>query len=233
MGSLFYFIYCTMNIEHFYIENGQGSPIIMLHGNTGKARYFKHQIDVFAQKYHVYAIDTRGHGKTPRGEKPFTIRQFADDLLAFMNNHGIEKATLMGFSDGGNIAMRFAIAYPEKVDRLILNGANLNARGVKNSTQIPIELKYYWYKLLGIKKHDVEMLGLMVNDPNITLEELRSIHAKTLVIVGTNDIIKEKHSKLIASTLSNSEFAVVDGDHFVALRNPEAFNERVLEFLAK
>ncbi|MBR5777198.1 MAG: alpha/beta hydrolase [Bacteroidales bacterium] len=222
-----------MNIEHFYIENGQGSPIIMLHGNTGKARYFKHQIDVFAQKYHVYAIDTRGHGKTPRGEKPFTIRQFADDLLAFMNNHGIEKATLMGFSDGGNIAMRFAIEYPEKVDRLILNGANLNARGVKNSTQIPIELKYYWYKLLGIKKHDVEMLGLMVNDPNITLEELRSIHAKTLVIVGTNDIIKEKHSKLIASTLSNSEFAVVDGDHFVALRNPEAFNERVLEFLAK
>lgn len=222
-----------MNIEHFYIENGQGSPIIMLHGNTGKARYFKHQIDVFAQKYHVYAIDTRGHGKTPRGEKPFTIRQFADDLLVFMNNHGIEKATLMGFSDGGNIAMRFAIAYPERVDRLILNGANLNARGVKNSTQIPIELKYYWYKLLGIKKNDVEMLGLMVNDPNITLEELRSIQAKTLVIVGANDIIKEKHSKLIVSTLSNSEFAVVNGDHFVALRNPEAFNERVLEFLAK
>ena len=222
-----------MNIEHFYIENGQGSPIIMLHGNTGKARYFKHQIDVFAQKYHVYAIDTRGHGKTPRGEKPFTIRQFADDLLVFMNNHGIEKATLMGFSDGGNIAMRFAIAYPERVDRLILNGANLNARGVKNSTQIPIELKYYWYKLLGIKKYDVEMLGLMVNDPNITLEELRSIQAKTLVIVGANDIIKEKHSELIVSTLSNSEFAVVDGDHFVALRNPEAFNERVLEFLAK
>ena len=222
-----------MNIEHFYIENGQGSPIIMLHGNTGKARYFKHQIDVFAQKYHVYAIDTRGHGKTPRGEKPFTIRQFADDLLVFMNNHGIEKATLMGFSDGGNIAMRFAIAYPERVDRLILNGANLNARGVKNSTQIPIELKYYWYKLLGIKKYDVEMLGLMVNDPNITLEELRSIQAKTLVIVGANDIIKEKHSKLIVSTLSNSEFAVVSGDHFVALRNPEAFNERVLEFLAK
>ena len=222
-----------MNIEHFYIENGQGSPIIMLHGNTGKARYFKHQIDVFAQKYHVYAIDTRGHGKTPRGEKPFTIRQFADDLLVFMNNHGIEKATLMGFSDGGNIAMRFAIAYPERVDRLILNGANLNARGVKNSTQIPIELKYYWYKLLGIKKYEVEMLGLMVNDPNITLEELRSIQAKTLVIVGANDIIKEKHSKLIVSTLSNSEFAVVNGDHFVALRNPEAFNERVLEFLAK
>jgi pimeloyl-ACP methyl ester carboxylesterase len=77
------------------------------------------------------------------------------------------------------------------------------------------------------------MLGLMVNDPNISLEELRTIQAKTLVIVGTNDIIKEKHSKLIASTLCNSEFVVVDGDHFVALRNPEEFNEKVLEFLSK
>ena len=223
-----------MNIEHFYQEKGQGTDyIIMLHGNTGKARYFKHQIDVFAQKYHVYAIDSRGHGKTPRGEKPFTIRQFADDLLAFMDKHGIDNATLMGFSDGGNVAMRFAIAYPNRVKCLILNGANLCARGVKNSTQIPIEIKYYFYKFLGIKKYDREMLGLMVNDPNISLEELRTIQAKTLVIVGTNDIIKEKHSKLIASTLCNSEFVVVDGDHFVALRNPEEFNEKVLEFLSK
>ena len=162
---------------------------------------------------------------------PFTISQFADDLLMFMDKHAIEKATLLGFSDGGNIAMRFAITYPERVDKLILNGANLNARGVKNSTQIPVELKYYCYKLLGIKKHDVEMLGLMVNDPNITIEELQTIQAKTLVVVGTNDIIKEKHSRLIASTMCNSEFAVVEGDHFVALRNPEAFNEKVLAFL--
>ena len=222
-----------MNIEHYYIEKGQGDAIIMLHGNTGKARYFKYQIDVFAKHYHVYAIDSRGHGNTPRGEKLFTIQQFADDLRVFMDKHGIEKANLLGFSDGGNIAMRFAIAYPHRVNKLVLNGANLNARGVKNSTQFPIELKYYFYKLLGIKKHDMEMLGLMVNDPNISLEELRTIQAKTLVIVGTNDIIKEKHSKLIASTLRNSEFAVVEGDHFVALRNPEEFNKRVLEFLLK
>ena len=76
-----------MNIEHFYIENGQGSPIIMLHGNTGKARYFKHQIDVFAQKYHVYAIDTRGHGKTPRGEMPFTIRIVSNFISVNLLNY--------------------------------------------------------------------------------------------------------------------------------------------------
>ncbi len=131
-----------MNIEHYYIEKGDGDPFILLHGNGENCEYFKGQINVFAERYHVYAIDTRGHGKTPRGDKPFTIRHFADDLLCFMNGHRIEKAHLLGFSDGGNIAMVFAMKYPDRVDRLILNGANLNPEGVKRSTQIPIEIGY-------------------------------------------------------------------------------------------
>ncbi len=77
--------------------------------------------------YHIYAIDTRGHGKPPRGSRPFTIRQFAEDLLNFLDEHGIHKTHLLGFSDGGNIAMVFALCHPDRVNRLILNGANQNA----------------------------------------------------------------------------------------------------------
>ena len=131
-----------MDIEHYYIEKGRGEPLILLHGNGENCDYFKGQIDAFARYYHVYALDTRGHGKTPRGNAPFTIRQFADDLLGFLDSYGIDKAHLLGFSDGGNIAMVFAIKYPDRVNRLILNGANLNAKGVKPSTQIPIEIVY-------------------------------------------------------------------------------------------
>lgn len=65
------------------------------------------------------------------------IRQFAEDLNVFMNEHEIEKAHLLGFSDGGNIALIVALKYPERVDKLILNGANLNTKGVKPSVQIP------------------------------------------------------------------------------------------------
>ena len=111
-----------MDITHYYVEKGQGHPLILLHGNGEDCTYFDHQIDVFAQHYHVYALDTRGHGQTPRGTCPFTIRQFADDLLAFMDARHIERAHLLGFSDGGNIAIIFAIRYPERVDRLILDG---------------------------------------------------------------------------------------------------------------
>ena len=131
-----------MDIEHYYVEKGCGEPLILLHGNGESSEYFRGQIDAFAKWFHVYAIDTRGHGKTPRGEKPFTILQFAEDLLGFMDDHHIERAHLLGFSDGGNIAMIFAMQHPDRVERLILNGANLNSEGVKRSTQIPIEIGY-------------------------------------------------------------------------------------------
>ena len=224
-----------MDIEHFYIEKGQGEPLILLHGNGENCDYFVGQTDVFAQHYHVYALDTRGHGKTPRGDAPFTIRQFADDLLAFMNTHGIDKAHILGFSDGGNIAMVFAMKYPERVLRLILDGANLDAKGVKPSIQIPIEIGWRFAKLFAKKSAEArkhaELLGLMVNDPNVRPEELSAITAKTLVIAGTKDMIKESQTRLIASNISDVQLVILKGDHFIANKCPEAFNRAVLAFL--
>ena len=70
-----------VDIRHFYLEKGRGAPLILLHGNGESSDYFRGQIDVFAERYHVYAPDTRGHGRTPRGVSPFTIRQFAEDAV--------------------------------------------------------------------------------------------------------------------------------------------------------
>ena len=224
-----------MDIRHFFIEKGQGEPLILLHGNGENVDYFAGQIDVFARDYHVYALDTRGHGKTPRGTAPFTIRQFADDLLAFMDAHGICKAHILGFSDGGNIAMVFAMKYPERVLRLILDGANLDAKGVKPSIQIPIEIGWRFAKLFAKKSAEArkhaELLGLMVNDPNVRPEELSAITAKTLVIAGTKDMIKESQTRLIASNISDVQLVILKGDHFIANKCPEAFNRAVLAFL--
>ena len=226
-----------MDIQHYYIEKGQGAPLILLHGNGEDSSYFKRQIDELSRKYHVYAIDTRGHGRTPRGEAPFTIRQFAEDLLGFMDAHQIEKAHLLGFSDGGNIAMIFAIQHPERVDRLILNGANINSRGVKAAVQIPIEIGYRIARASAKKsekaKQNAELLGLMVNDPNIPVEELPRIQAKPLVIAGTKDMIKETPTRLLALHIPYAELAFVEGDHFVADKNAQAFNQRVMRFLAE
>ena len=225
----------TVDITHFFLEQGQGEPLLLLHGNGESCEYFKSQIDAFAKQYHVYAIDTRGHGKTPRGEKTFTIRQFAEDLLGFMDEHRIEKAHLLGFSDGGNIAMVFAIRYPERVLRLILNGANLDPKGVKRTTQIPIEIGYRIAKRFADKsdsaRQNAEMLGLMVNDPHVTPEQLSGIRAGTLVIAGTHDMIRRDHTCLIAEHIPDAKLVFIQGDHFIAGKHPEEFNRAVLDFL--
>ena len=225
-----------MDISHHYIEQGNGFPLILLHGNGEDCSYFEHQIEPFAQHFRVIAIDTRGHGQTPRGEAPFTIRQFAEDLLAFMDEHGIAKAHILGFSDGGNIAMVFALAHPERVEKLILNGANLDASGVKRKIQIPIEIGYRIATLFAKRspkaRLNAEMLGLMVNDPNVKPDELTQIQCPTLVLAGNNDMIKDSHTRLIARSIPNAQLAIIPGTHFIANKNPQAFNETVLRFLA-
>ena len=224
-----------MEIKHHYIEQGEGFPLILLHGNGEDGGYFVHQMEPFAKHFRVIALDTRGHGQTPRGNAPFTIRQFAEDLLGFMDQHRIEKAHILGFSDGGNIAMVFAMAHPERVEKLILDGANLDASGVRRSTQIPIEIGYRIAKLFARKspeaRKNAEMLGLMVNDPNVKPEELAQIHCPTLVVAGSKDMIKEDHTRLIAQSIPDAELVIIPGNHFVADKNPAAFNEAVLRFL--
>ena len=131
-----------MDIKLYYQEKGTGEPLILLHGNGEDSSYFINQIDYFQNAYHVIALDTRGHGKSPRGEAPFTIEQFSCDLYDFMQGHQISNAIILGFSDGANIAMKFAMKHPSMVKGLILNGGNLEPMGVKRTTQIPIEIGY-------------------------------------------------------------------------------------------
>ena len=224
-----------MDIQHHFTVEGSGEPLILLHGNGENSGYFLGQIGVFAKAFRVYALDTRGHGKTPRGAAPFTIRQFADDLLGFMDAQQLEKAHLLGFSDGGNIAMVFAIRHPERVGRLILNGANLDPAGVKPSVQIPIEIGYRIARRFAGRsasaRRNAELLGLMVNDPNVSPGELAGIRAKTLVIAGTRDMIRKKHTERIAAGIPGAELVFLPGDHFVAAKRPDAFNRAVLAFL--
>lgn len=224
-----------MDITLFYQEKGNKEPFILLHGNGENGTYFKHQMDYFSDRYRVIAIDTRGHGRSQRGTAPFTIEQFSCDLNDFMIDLGISSAIILGFSDGANIAMKFAIKHPDKVKALILNGGNLNPRGVKRTVQIPIEIGYREARQFASKSPEAnkkaEMLGLMVNDPNIEPSELSKITAPTLVICGTKDMIKESHTKEIAKNIPKARLSIIEGDHFIANKNYDTFNKEVEAFL--
>lgn len=225
-----------MDISLYYQEQGEGEPLFLLHGNGEDGTYFSNQLSFFSDRYRVVAVDTRGHGKSSRGTAPFTMEQFAVDLHHLMDKLEIQKAVILGFSDGANIAMKFALKYPERVKALILNGGNLNTKGVKRSIQIPIEIGYRLAKLFAGKseeaKSHMEILGLMVNEPNIKPEELYAIQPPTLVIVGTRDMIKQSHTEVIAKNIPNAKLSVISGDHFIANKRPEEFNKAVEDFLS-
>ena len=224
-------------IQLHYVELGQGQLLILLHGNGESCDYFEHQIAYFSKQYHVIALDTRGHGKSPRGEKPFTIKQFAEDLHDFMDEIGIEKAHILGFSDGGNIALTFALKYPDRVEKMIVDGANLFPSGVRPLYQWPIEIGYRIARLFSKKsekaKQNAEMLGLMVNEPHIEPSELARLTMPVLVIAGTKDMIKESHTRLIYKSLPNAQMNIIEGNHFVANKNADVFNKVVDLFLRK
>ena len=71
----------------------------------------------------------------------------------------------------------------------------------------------------------------MVNDPNVTPSELFAIKSRTLVIAGTNDMIKDDHTRLIASSIPGAKLVFIKGNHFIANKKPKEFNRAVLEFL--
>lgn len=224
-----------MDISLYYQEKGSGTPFVLLHGNGEDGDYFKYQIDYFSNNYRMIAVDTRGHGNSPRGDAPFTMNQFVEDLNNLLEKLKLSKVILLGFSDGANIAMKFAIKYPDKVKVLILNGGNLNTKGVKRTTQIFIELGYRITKMFSKKsegaKRNMELLGLMVNEPNIKIEEIHSIQIPTLVIAGKNDMIKESHTKEIAENIPNAKLSILKGNHFIANEKSDAFNQEVEGFL--
>lgn len=218
-------------------EWGEGVPLVLLHGNGENSLYFEKQFDLFARRFRVIAIDSRGHGGSTHGEEGLSIALMAEDVLAVLDALGLERAHLLGFSDGGNIALSFALRWPERVDKLILNGANIRmVAGVKPWISLPL------YPLRGAlsmlskfspkaaRKRDV--ISLMTTDYGVTFEDLAWIKAETLVIVGEHDMIRAEETDRIVAALPNVQRVTIPGaDHFCAAKAPHRFNLAVMKFL--
>lgn len=225
----------------FYLDypsySSDAPVLILLHGNGEDHSYFSNQVDAFSAHFRLILVDTRGHGKSESGSEKLDFSVFAQDLLRLMDYLQIPKAHLLGFSDGGNTALTFALAHPERVSSLILNGANLNPHGVKFFTQFPVVLGYYCCRLFcpfsKQAQHNADILGLMVHHPHISTDSLTTLTMPCMVIVGEDDMIKDSHSRLIASSLPHAKFVCIqNSNHFCAAKSPKEFNREVLEFLA-
>ncbi len=224
-----------MDIRLFFSETGAGEPLLLLHGNGEDGGFFSGQIGAFSAFRRVVAVDTRGHGRSPRGCAPFTLSQFADDLAAFMDGLRISRADILGYSDGGNVALLFALRYPQRVRRLVLCGANLYPTGMRLPLWLAVEVRYALLCAIAPFSDKAlrrrELYGLMAVQPHIRAESLGAVTAPALVVAGTRDVIRKRHTRLIARSLPHARLMFVEGGHAVARENPQAFNRTVKDFL--
>lgn len=225
------YIRCS-GADIYYEIHGEGDPILCLHGNGENSSYFKPQVEEFSKSYKVVLMDSRGHGKSSFGEAGLSLDLMAKDVLNVLKELNIDKVHLLGFSDGGNIALAIALKNPKCIKTLTLLGANLEPNDMKFLDRIPIKVEYYFYKLLSIKKDKKEILGLMVKEPKNEAKELNRINLPTLVIAGERDAIKESCTKLISKSIKNSKLEIIKGgDHFVSSKKSEVFNKIFLDFI--
>ncbi len=109
-----------------YIEYGpaDGDVIIFLHGITDSSHSWDSTAPFLSDTYHTYLLDQRGHGDSEQVTIGYTIPQFGEDVIAFMDALGIEKANIVGHSMGSFIASQIASVYPERVEKLVLVGTS-------------------------------------------------------------------------------------------------------------
>ncbi|MDR0324893.1 MAG: alpha/beta hydrolase [Oscillospiraceae bacterium] len=198
-------MYIKVNgIELFYEKTGQGNPIILLHGNGQSHAIFDVLTKQLSQNYTVYAIDSRDHGKSSKVES-LDYKDMMEDVAAFIHELNIEKPILYGFSDGGNIGLLLAIHYPYMLSRLIISGANIHPSGIRPISVFVLRLVYFFTRSRKFK--------LMLTQPNISITELNSIVAPTLVLAGEkNEFPKYEHTQLIADNIPNSELKILKGE---------------------
>jgi len=212
-------------VELFYKTEGQGPPVILLHGNGEDHTIFKVLINKLSAEYTVYAIDSRGHGRSSKVRHLAYIDKM-NDVAEFIKELEIKKPILYGFSDGGIIGLLLAINHPGLLDKLIISGANVNPDGLKRFPFFLIKLSYFFTKSSKMK--------LMLTQPDISKDELGKIITPTLVLAGSRDLIKEEHTLYIAENIPGSELKILkDESHSSYVVNSKKIYEIIIAFLKR
>lgn len=221
----------------YYETYGEGEPLLLLHGNSGSIRDFYQQIPELAKYFKVIAVDTRAQGKSiDKTEKDFTYKIFADDLKALIDDLGLKKVNIAGWSDGGNTGLEFALKFPQHLNKLMTIGANASVDGIDDELirKFTASLKVMQDENNPEKFNERRLLELMLKEPNISNKDLNKIQSEVLVIAGEKDVIKPEHSELLSKQIPNAELKIYkDATHMIPFENADQLTRDIIEFLKK
>jgi pimeloyl-ACP methyl ester carboxylesterase len=241
---------------HGYVENegariwyatyGSGKPVILLHGGLGNSGNWGYQVPALVENgYRAILIDSRGHGRSTRDEKPYSYELMASDVLVVMDRLNVEKAVLVGWSDGACIALVLGDKNPERVAGVFFFACNMDPSGTKEFEFTPVigrclnrHKKDYAQLSATPDQFDAfsDAVGLMQRtQPNYLVSDLANIHIPVVIVQSEHDeFIKREHAEYLVQNIPNSEFIFLSGvSHFAPLQRPEQFNNVMLTFLDK
>ena len=126
--------YAPVNgVRIWYAVFGRGEPVVLLHGGLANSNYWGNLVPALSKDYQVIVMDSRGHGRSSRGSQPLGYDLMASDVLAVMDILKLEKAAVVGWSDGAIIGLDIAIHHPERLTRLFAFAANSDPEGSSNA----------------------------------------------------------------------------------------------------
>ena len=230
----------------YYEVYGEGPPLLILHGGVfGYIDEFEYLIPKLAEKYQVVCLATRGHVKSDIGNEPFTYEQRANDAYKMIKHLGLEKVTVIGFSDGGFAAYKLAAIYPEVVEKMIVMGAGddppSDEPGTSNYSADDLMAgmgEYFGKRVENMPEPErwgesLEMLNDLYNSSHVSEETFSKIKCPVMIMSGDADEYSNPAACLAAHNyIPNSTLSIIPGcGHVILYCNFPAVWESMRPFL--
>ncbi len=230
--------YNVRGINIYTEQYGTGKPLVLIHGNGGSISSMASIIPYFSKQYRVIAVDSRAHGKTIDTKDSLSFEMMADDVAALLDKMNISSAYVIGWSDGGIVAIEMAMRHPQKVIKFASTGANLVPDSTALVPSLWDEMKntYQTKKRLPKKtaneKRQWKYFMLDWQHPHISFSELHKIKTPSLIISGDHDIIRLEHTVKIFQNIPKAQLWIVpNSGHATLIEHQADFCRTVNEFL--
>ncbi|MEQ9518881.1 MAG: alpha/beta hydrolase [Parvibaculum sp.] len=220
-------------------------PVLVLHGGTAFLETMHYQIEALASSRFVIAPDSRAQGRTSDAEGvALSYSLMADDMVALLDQLGVAKVDIVGWSDGGNIGLDMAIRYTARVNRLVMYGSNFHFSGTGGDLSGEPDPEAEQWAAVRSFYQDVavdpaqwpimlsKVFTMWRDHPTYTVADLGKIRVPVLVMAGEFDSIEDAHTREMAGAIPGAELLIVEGaDHYAPLMAPDKVNPAMLAFL--
>jgi len=203
----------------YYEIFGEGTPLLILHGNGGSASSRHKMIPSLVEDYQVILMDNRCHGNSSCPSAELNYQDMAADVSALMDHLGHEDYRIWGHSDGGILGLILGYRFPARIKSMLISGPNLRP----DSTALRAKLVDFVQRYSEIPDPRLQkQIKLMAFHPNIPIEKIQEVKVPVVLMVGDRDAITMEHAFEIFNALPQANLCVLPGtSHFVANERPD------------